>query len=93
MTLRIRFPRGRVVKRRQQQHRELLSAAASLLTPLSVMAYVLAFWRLAADIGLARENPQGVFSHWQLWIAVGVGLQFAARKVGRGEDSSSTVTH
>jgi hypothetical protein len=54
--------------------------AASLITPTCVMAYVLAFWRLAADIGLAGESGlHGLLSHWQLWIMLAVGLQFAQR--------------
>jgi hypothetical protein len=44
------------------------------------MAYVLGFWRLAADIGLAGESGlHGVLSHWQLWIILAVGLQFTQR--------------
>ena len=87
MTLRIRFPQGRVVKRHREQN--LIAASASLLTPMCVMAYVLAFWRLAADIGLAKDSAsQSFFSHWQLWIAIAVGLHFAARKWGAKLDST-----
>lgn len=94
MTLRIRLPQGRIVKRHREQHRDLLTASAALLTPLCVMAYVLAFWRLAADIGLARESaPQGFFSHWQLWLVVAVLLQFAARKWGRSDAPGGPVVH
>jgi hypothetical protein len=54
--------------------------AASLITPTCVMAYVLAFWRLAADIGLAGESGlHGVLAHWQLWIILAVGLQVTQR--------------
>ena len=80
MTLHVRFPQ---VREHREKVRELMLASASLLTPLCVMAYVLAFWRLAADLGMAREGaPQGMFSHWQMWLAVGAGLQLLSRKLG-----------
>jgi hypothetical protein len=80
MTLRIRFPQGRLVRRQREQHRELAAAVVSLITPTSLMAFVLAFWRLAADIGVARESGmRGVFSHWQLWLVLGIVLQASKR--------------
>ncbi len=79
MTLYLKFPQ---VRQHRGKGRELLLASASLLTPACVMAYVLAFWRLAADVGMAREGaPQGFFSHWQLWIAIAAGLQLTARSL------------
>ncbi len=84
MTLHIRFPQGRLVKRHRAKGRELAIATTSLITPVCVMAYVLAFWRLATDVGVARESgPQGFFGHWQLWIALAVGLQLTARSLSR----------
>jgi hypothetical protein len=84
MTLRIRFPQGRLVKRQRQEHNEVLQAATSLLTPACVMAYVLAFWRLAADIGIAADSGmRGTFSHWQLWVVLGVILQVTSRSMHR----------
>ncbi len=80
MTLRLRFPQGKLVRRHRSQGRELAAMAASLITPTCVMAYVLAFWRLAADIGLAGESGlHGVLAHWQLWIILAVGLQVTQR--------------
>jgi hypothetical protein len=79
MTLHVRFPE---LQQHREKGRELMLASASLLTPVCVMAYVLAFWRLAADLGMAREGaPQGVFSHWQLWIAIAAALQLTAKKL------------
>ncbi len=52
------------------------------------MAYVLGIWRLAADIGVAGEfGISGLFSHWQIWIVLGVLMQIAAslfNHYGRG---------
>ena len=82
MTLYIRFPQAKLVDEHRAKGRELAIASASLLTPVCVMAYVMAFWRLAADVGISRENaPQGLFSHWQMWLAIGAGLQLTARSL------------
>lgn len=93
MIVKIRFPEGR---RRQSQrqakldHRELAAAAGALLIPASLMAYSLGFWRLASDMGLAGQfDITGAFSHWQLWIGLGVLLHTAAitlNRYSRGEE-------
>jgi hypothetical protein len=73
-----------LVRRQREKHRELAVAALALLTPTSLMAFVLAFWRLAADIGMANETGvRGLFSHWQVWLVLGVGLQVANRTLAR----------
>jgi len=54
------------------------------------MAYVLGFWRLASDMGLAGEfGITGSFSHWQIWIACGLLTHVVASaltRYGRGGD-------
>lgn len=54
------------------------------------MAYSLGFWRLASDMGLAGQfGITGVFSHWQLWIGLGVVLHASAislNRYGRGDE-------
>ena len=48
------------------------------------MAYVLGLWRLASDMGMAGAfGITGLFSHWQIWMAVGAALQFAAWMLNR----------
>jgi hypothetical protein len=53
---------------------------ALLLSPLTVLAYVFAAWRLGADMDVAGEFPipTGLFSHWLVWVAIGAGLQTTA---------------
>jgi hypothetical protein len=70
-------------KRRKNQHIAL--ALASLLTPLAVMAFVLAFWRLAADVNVTSQFPivEGLFSHWQVWVTGGGVLQVCAMVLNR----------
>jgi hypothetical protein len=86
MTLHVKFPELQMPR---EKSRELMAASASLLTPACVMAYVLAFWRLAADLGMARDTaPQGVLAHWQLWIAIAAALQLTARSLARRQNST-----
>lgn len=92
MILRIRLRKGRPVQRKPGKNRHVASAAAALLWPLVLIAYVLGFWRLASDMGLAGESGlSGFFSHWQIWIPIGAALQFTAGmldKYGKGMELS-----
>lgn len=60
-------------------------AAAALLHPAALMAWVLGGWRLAADLQLAREFAisHGIFSHWQVWVAMGALLLVSAAALNR----------
>jgi hypothetical protein len=92
MTLHLRFPQGRLVRRQRTKARDLAYATTSLIPPVCVMAYALAFWRLASDIGVANEGPQGFFGHWQIWIALAVGLQLLARSLARRFEAEDQAT-
>jgi hypothetical protein len=84
MNVRIKFPQGQFVSRHRSKQREVVAAASSLITPTCVMAYVLAAWRLAADMGISGgSGMKGLFSHWQLWMALGLCLQFGGRTLNR----------
>ncbi len=69
MTLRIRVRVEREVVKRLAR---LSSATAALLTPAAAMAFGLGLWRIGADLKWAGEFviERGVFSHWQVWIAL-----------------------
>jgi hypothetical protein len=83
MIVKIRFPKGRPLQHRRG-NRELSAAFAALLVPASLMAYSLGFWRLASDMGLAGQfGITGTFSHWQLWIGLGLILNGAAITLNR----------
>lgn len=51
-----------------------------LIGPLSLIAYAFAAWRVAADIGWSASFviPSGFFSHWLVWISIGITLTFSA---------------
>src|SRR5689334_18827903 len=75
MIVKIRFPQGRRLQHQRGTNRQLSAALGALLVPGSLMAYSLGFWRLASDMGLAGQfDITGVFSHWQVWIGLGVIL-------------------
>ena len=84
MLIRIRLQTGRPVQRRRGKNRHLALAGGALLIPVSLMAYVLGFWGLASDMGMAGGSGiQGLFSHWQLWIAGAVVLNVASSVLNR----------
>jgi len=60
--------------------REATQAASVMLAPVCWCAWAMAFWRLGADMGIAGAFclNEGLFSHWQVWFALGAGLQVAA---------------
>jgi hypothetical protein len=64
---------------------ELAPLLAALLTPASVVALTLAFWRLGADLSWTGQFAitAGMFSHWQVWMALAVGLQSSAMYFSR----------
>jgi hypothetical protein len=84
MVLRIKLQRGRPILRKHGKNRHVALAMASLLTPLALMAYVLGFWRLASDMGLAGAfGITGLFSHWQIWIVIAVTLTITGVSLNR----------
>jgi hypothetical protein len=89
MIVRIRLPQGRPIEPKPGKNRHIAQACGALLIPAALMAYVLGFWRLASDLGMAGEfGITGMFSHWQVWIAVAVAMQLAAsalNRYGRGD--------
>ena len=90
MIVRIRLQYGRPIGRKRGKNRHVALACAALLAPAALMAYVMGFWRLASDMGIAGEFAiTGTFSHWQVWIAVAVGIHLVAsalNRYGRGYD-------
>jgi hypothetical protein len=88
MFVRLILKRGRPLLRKPGKNRHVALGLAALLTPAALMAYVLGFWRLAADIGVAGEfGITGVFSHWQIWILIAALLHlsgYVLNRYGRG---------
>lgn len=56
---------------------QLPNIFVALLTPAALVALAMGLWRVGADLDWAAEFPiaAGFFSHWQVWIALSVGLK------------------
>jgi hypothetical protein len=78
ITIRVRY--GSARRKAEEFNRHAALIASSLMTPVAVMAWALAGWRLAADLKWTGDFAirSGIFSHWQVWIALGILVQFAA---------------
>jgi len=93
--VRIRLAVSPAFERRLAKNRELASVAAALLTPAAAMALVLGVWRLGSDLKWTGEFAitRGLFSHWQVWIAMAGVLQTCAsilNRYGRGSSGEAT---
>jgi hypothetical protein len=60
-------------------------AVSALLTPVAVIALVFGMWRLGEDIGWTGDFviSNGLFSHWQVWIALSIAMQALASMLSR----------
>lgn len=89
MKVTIRLRLGPTFGRSLARNRQLACVVASLLTPAALMALALGIWRLGSDLSLTGEFAisRGLFSHWQVWIAMAGLLQTCAsvlNRYGRG---------
>lgn len=76
MIVRIRLREGPRVRKTKGKNRGLALAFAALLAPVTLGCYLLASWRLGADMGLfgGFAITVGILSHWQVWTAIAVTL-------------------
>jgi hypothetical protein len=95
MVVRIRFGRGTKVGKKRRKNQRVALAVASLLTPAAFLASVLAFWRIAADMGWTGSFaiPSGIFSHWQVWMGLAAALQFCSYLLNRYGKSGDPHLH
>ena len=56
-----------------------------LMTPFALTGYVLAFWRLGADMNWLGEFfiTKGLLSRWQVWLALAIATQLLANQLNR----------
>ena len=85
MVVKIRFGSGPVVTRRKGKNSRMATLAASLLTLVSICLLSLGIWRLSQDLDLAGDFifPDGVLSHWQVWIAAAAAVQYSCWRLTR----------
>ena len=77
--VRLQFGQGHNVTPQPGKNRNLARAAAALLGPAALGAYVLATWSLAAGLEILEPFPVvGIFSHWEVWLSLGGLIQMVA---------------
>ena len=56
-----------------------------VMAPVALTAYVLAAWRLGADMNWFSEFfiERGLLSRWQVWLALAAATQITAQRLNR----------
>jgi hypothetical protein len=85
MVLRLRFRPGPAVVPGRTKNQRLALAAASLLAPTALAAWMLAIWKIASDLKLAGPFGfgRGLLVHWQFWLGIALALTMVATKLNR----------
>jgi hypothetical protein len=85
MKIKLRFPPGATVKQTSGKNRHVALAVAALMTPATLVMAVMAMWRLGSDLQMMTEFPitEGVWSHWQMWLAAASASQVATVLLNR----------
>ena len=85
MIVRIQLQVGPRVRRARRKNRHVALALAALVTPAALVAGLLGFWRVAADLNLAGQFAisAGLFSHWQVWLGCATVLESIAILLNR----------
>ena len=95
MTVRIKLNLGSKTSEGSGKNRNAALAIAALVTPATLLAFVLAFWRVSADLGITSAFPitEGLLSHWQVWLAIAVCAQFFTSTLNRyGRDGTFRIS-
>lgn len=95
MKVRIKLNVGPRIKKTTGKNRNAALAIAALVTPATLLAFVLAFWRMSADMGMTSAFPitEGLLSHWQVWLAIAVTAQFLTVALNRyGRDGRFRIS-
>jgi hypothetical protein len=88
----IRVPNIRVREAILKQRR-YAPVLGFLMTPFVLTGYVLAFWRLGADLNWLGEFfiTKGLLSRWQVWLAIAIATQLLANQLNRFGGSDDEV--
>jgi hypothetical protein len=82
MVVTVRFGPGHT---RNGRNSPIAILSASLLTLVAVSCASLGLWRIGTDLDVARNFvfQNGFLSHWQVWIGLAVGVQYASWRLTR----------
>jgi hypothetical protein len=95
MTVRLRLKTGPRIRKITGKNRNTALAIAALVTPATLLAFVLAFWRMSADLGFTSAFPitTGLLSHWQVWLGIALVAQFVTSTLNRyGRDGRFRIS-
>jgi hypothetical protein len=81
------------VKRLIPHPQRFAPVVSYLLTPIALIGYALAFWRLGADLNFVGQFfiADGLLSRWQVWLALAILTQVAAKELNRVAQPSDTA--
>ena len=80
----VRFGPGHASTQNQRNNR-IAIMSASLLTLVAISLASLGLWRIGTDLDVARHFvfQNGFLSHWQVWIGIAVGVQYASWRLNQ----------
>ena len=93
MRVRIRWN----TRKNESRHPNAIAlACAALLMPAALLAFTLAFWRIAADLHWTGDFfiTRGILSHWQVWLVASAVLLLGAsvlNRLGNGGDDTAAL--
>ena len=64
-------------------YQDLIRMTPMLLSPVAVLAALMAAWRYGVDAGWTDSFAvtDGLFSHWQVWLGLAVAIQWASHRL------------
>jgi hypothetical protein len=85
MIVRVKLNYVSSLRKAHNFNRQAALGVAALLTPASLMAFALGGWRLCADLNITGQFAiaNGIFSHWQVWLALGAAMQVISTSLYR----------
>jgi hypothetical protein len=85
MVVRVAIARGPFLRRARLKNSGTLQVFSSLLTPISVACVLMGAWKVGDDMEWAEPFAitQGLFSHFQVWFALGSGVQALSWRLAR----------
>ncbi len=85
MKVRIRFGKGPKVGKNGRRTRRAALAFAVILRPVAFLVALMGVWRISADLGFTSSFviSSGFFSHWQIWVAAAVCIEFLCHLLNR----------
>jgi hypothetical protein len=85
MVVRIRFAKPSPTLEKRLRNQRLALVFATLLQPPAVAALALALWRIFASFQWVGTFAiaNGLFSHWQTWVAAAAGIWLCSSALDR----------